>query len=71
MSTKSNSLVLNLNLLFLCILGSAGSRSSVQQASGGGGLHQRRMSDESIQSGVMETQEMQTIQVFSQMIFVD
>ena len=48
------------NLLFLLYLGS---RNSVRQGSVGGGLHQRRMSDESIQSGVIDTQELQTIQV--------
>ena len=52
-----------LGLTLYCFLLYLGSRSSVRQGSVGVGLHQRRMSDESIQSGVMDTQELQTIQV--------
>ena len=43
--------------------GSGNARSSLQPGLGSGVLQQRRMSDESIQSGVVDTQEMQTIQV--------
>ena len=60
---KCNRLHILHYLSFIYSLGGGNCRGPYQHSLGPGLPQQRRMSDESIQSGVIETQEMQAIQV--------